>query len=282
MVKILVCGDFHGTFPKKLERVIKKEKIDFVISNGDYLPFFYRKLWFKHCFGKEIDLSEVIGKKKYLSLLKEDLRRAEISIKKLNALPIPVFTVLGNIDYPCPDDTTDFKERKDLAVLNWDEKREFAKMLAKYRNITRFDYSFVKFKDYILVGMRGHSSPGFPKSKAFKKHQTILERLFKRFSKENKDGKVIFVSHNMAYKTKLDKIGMKAHKAVRGKHAGSKLARNIINKFHPTIFIGGHIHEAKGTQKLGNTLMINPGSAHEGNYAILDLDEKKSKKVKLY
>lgn len=43
-MKMLIVGDFHGTLPGKFERLIKKEMIDLVISNGDYLPFAYRKV----------------------------------------------------------------------------------------------------------------------------------------------------------------------------------------------------------------------------------------------
>ena len=79
MVKILAVGDFHGRFPKKFEKLINKEKIDFVISNGDYPPFEYRKLWFKHCYGTDTELWEVIGKAKYKKLVMDDLAKGETS-----------------------------------------------------------------------------------------------------------------------------------------------------------------------------------------------------------
>ena len=40
-MKILAVGDFNGKFPKKYEDIIKREKIDVVISDGDYPPFFH-------------------------------------------------------------------------------------------------------------------------------------------------------------------------------------------------------------------------------------------------
>jgi len=64
-MKILAIGDFHGEFPSKLNKIIDKEKIDLVISLGDYPPFHYRKLWFKHCYERDIELWQIIGKKKY-------------------------------------------------------------------------------------------------------------------------------------------------------------------------------------------------------------------------
>ncbi len=276
-MKILVVGDFHGTFPKKFYKIIKKENIDLVVSNGDYPPFHYRKLWFKHCYGKDVELEEVIGKKKYDKLIKEDLRRAEIAIKKLNKLPVPIFTVLGNIDYPVADDVTDVEKIIGAKGMQFYKKETILGILKKYKNIKRFDYSYIKFKNYIFIGMRGHSAPGKPGSNAFRKHKKILDNLFARFRKENKKGKVIFVSHNVPYNTKLDKIGMKAHKLVRGKHFGSKLTRRIIDQYHPILAVGGHIHERVGKQKLGKTLVVNPGSAHEGKGAIAEIDGKRIK-----
>src|SRR3990172_12160959 len=98
-MKILAIGDFHGEFTKKFEKIIKKEKIDLVVSNGDYFPFHYRALWFKYCYGVDTELWEVIGKKKYKRLVLKDLKDGENALKKLNSLKIPVITVYGNIDY---------------------------------------------------------------------------------------------------------------------------------------------------------------------------------------
>jgi len=275
-MKILAIGDFHGHFPKKFEKLIKKQKIDIVVSNGDFFPFLYRKLWFKHSYHTDIDLWDVIGKKKYEHLVKKDLDAGERAIKKLNKLPIPVITVIGNIDYTSSRDAYDTKPPKgDLrrqGLLN--------PILRKYKNVRRFDYSFFKFGEFVFIGGYGDSFPGRVKSRAYRKHKKILDKFFKRFAIENKNRRVIFVSHNVPYNTKLDKIGMHAHKDVRGKHYGSKLVRRTIQKWEPIVHIGGHIHEGRGMQKLGKTLCINPGAAHEGQAAVLDIDEWRKVKVK--
>ena len=292
-MKLLAIGDFHGKFPKKFERLIKKEKIDLVISLGDYPPFYYRKLWFKHCYGKDKELWEFIGKKKYRELIMEDMRRAERALRALNKLPIPVFTVLGNIDYPSSDDVGDYDEKRKSTMPNWDRKDILSKRLKKYKNIKRFDYSYAKFEDYVFIGMRGHSIPGHVKSKAYKKHRIKLEKLFKKFRKESRKGKVIFVSHNIAHNTKLDMISIKTLKtALKGfygrkirkkklkRHYGSKMARRIINSYQPLLHIGGHIHEAWGKDKIGKTILINPGAAHEGKAAVIEINNGNVGKIK--
>ena|SRR3989344_6009316 len=288
-MKILVMGDFHGNFSKKFNKIINKENINLVVSLGDYPPFHYRKIWFKHCYGKDVELWEIIGKKKYKKLLMKDLRMGESVLKRLNKVGIPIYTVLGNIDWPSPDDIMDLKEKMKKTMPNYYKKYNLAKKLKKYRNVHRLDYTSLRFQDYIFIGMRGHSHPGFVKSKAFKKHKNLLEKLFNKFKKENKEGKLIFVSHNIAYNTKLDKIDVKQlkkyiKKSKKGmnkvnRHYGSKMARVIINKWQPVLHLGGHIHESYGKDKLGRTILVNPGAAHEGKAAIIELINGKLKKV---
>lgn len=278
-MKILVIGDFHGEFPRKFKDLIKKKKIDLVLSNGDYLPFHYRKLWFEHCYGTENFLWEVIGKEKYKRLVEKDLRIGERAIKALNNCGIPVITVLGNIDYPLGDDVSDREtSKKSKRKQNWNyAKKEYLKvvnLLKKYKNIKRIDYSSSRFGDFVFVGARGHSAPGDVKSKGYKKHRAILEKLFRKFRKENKERRVIFLTHNVPYNMKLDLI---KHGIQKGKHFGSKMFRRVIDKHQPILHIGGHIHESRGKQKLGNTLCINPGAVHEGKGAIVELEIVKGK-----
>lgn len=275
-MKLLVLGDFHGEFPKKFENIIKKEKIDLVVSNGDYFPFHYRRLWFKHCFDKEDMLWEVMGKKKYKAMIIKDLKAGERALSKLNNLSIPIATVYGNIDYTRTIDTMDYKIDKNH-YWSWDEQDFFSKIIKKYKNIHEFTYSYFKFQDFIFIGAYGGSNPGRPSSKNFRKHKKILDKLFYKFRKENKKEKVIFVSHNVPNNTKLDKIGMKAHKLVRGKHFGSKIVRKIIDQYKPILHFAGHIHESRGMQKIGKTICINPGAAHEGYGAIVEIYNKRIK-----
>ena len=278
-MKILAIGDFHREFPKKFNKIIKKEKIDLVISNGDYFPFHYRKLWFKHCFDKDVELWEVIGKKKYKKLVMGDLRDGESALRKLNTLPIPVFTVIGNIDYTrTKPDTIDVDWNK---KWKWDLQDFFSKIIKKYPNIKRFDYNYLKFGEFVFIGAYGGTNRGKVTSKAFRKHRKILNKLFKKFRKENKLRKVIFVSHNVPFNTKLDKASMGAHPIVRGKHIGSKLIRRIIQSYQPVLHIGRHMHEAKGIDKIGKTICINSGAAHEGQAAIIKLPENDKEKLKV-
>lgn len=66
-------------------------------------------------------------------------------------------------------------------------------------------------------------------------------------------------------------------------HVGSTAVREAIENTGPVLSLHGHIHEARGTARLGPTLSINPGSAYEtGDLqgAVIELDGKG--KVKRY
>ena len=78
-MKILAIGDFHGRFPKKYEKIIKEEKIDIVLSNGDYPPFSLEKYFFKYIYSSIflINLWEIIGKKKYKEIVTRDHKQGE-------------------------------------------------------------------------------------------------------------------------------------------------------------------------------------------------------------
>jgi hypothetical protein len=60
--------------------------------------------------------------------------------------------------------------------------------------------------------------------------------------------------------------------------AGSPAIRRAIEKYQPLVDLCGHIHESRGTTRIGRTLVINPGSEYpEGvlRGAIVNIGEKK-------
>jgi uncharacterized protein len=62
---------------------------------------------------------------------------------------------------------------------------------------------------------------------------------------------------------------------------GSTAVRTVIERHQPALSLHGHIHEARGTHRLGKTLCINPGSSYEQGQllgVVVDLDGKKKVK----
>jgi len=278
-MKLLCMGDFEGKLPKKYIDLIKKENIDAVVSTGDYPPFSLKKIFFEHIYASifDIELWEVVGKKTYKEKTRGDNLKGEEVMKKLNKLPVPVFSVLGNHDYSIPDDVADVDE--DRYGWDWDlkERTFLVRAIKKYKNIKRIDYRYAIFGDYVFIGARGHSFPGKVNSKAFRKHKKILDSLFKKF----KGKKIIFVSHNVPYNTKLDKVTSEdAHELAQGGHYGSKLVRRVIDQHKPMLYVGGHVDEGRGKQQMGKTLVVNCGAIHDGKCAIIEINNKNKINVK--
>ena len=59
-----------------------------------------------------------------------------------------------------------------------------------------------------------------------------------------------------------------------GRHVGSSSVRKFVEEFQPDALVCGHIHEARGTDKLGNTEIVNCGPAGKGYYAIIEINDR--------
>jgi Icc-related predicted phosphoesterase len=62
--------------------------------------------------------------------------------------------------------------------------------------------------------------------------------------------------------------------------AGSAAIREGLETLQPLVSLHGHIHEARGTQRIGRTLCLNPGSEYaEGimKAAIVNLEPTRVK-----
>ena len=82
-----------------------------------------------------------------------------------------------------------------------------------------------------------------------------LEELIPKIKKISKGKKLIFVTHQPPYKTKLDHLD--------SVYVGNKSIRKVIEKTRPILSICGHLHENENKiDKINSTIVINPG--HRG------------------
>ncbi len=95
----------------------------------------------------------------------------------------------------------------------------------------------------------------------------ILNTLVQTADRCSENGSLVVVSHTPPKGTKVDR----AFSAI---HAGSASLRTFIEKRKPSIVFCGHIHEAKGVDRIGDTIIVNPGPVRHGNCAIANLGEK--------
>lgn len=79
---------------------------------------------------------------------------------------------------------------------------------------------------------------------------------------------LILVSHNPPVCEKLDSFDGEHH-------AGSQKFTDFIKENQPLAVVCGHIHEGTGIGKIGNTVVINPGSLGEkGTYVWLEVEKE--------
>lgn len=64
-------------------------------------------------------------------------------------------------------------------------------------------------------------------------------------------GPVVLVSHQPPSRTVCD--------LARGLHVGSDAVRESVEERQPSLVFGGHIHEAVGVDRIGRSLVVNPG-----------------------
>jgi len=283
MVKILAIGDFHGKFPVKLKKIANSKGIDLVLSTGDYGGISDFRPYLKKNFklrqkGKEITIEELAGKKKYQELLKKDYNKGKISINELNKFKIKVLSVFGNCDWY----KSFFNPRRG--------QRDYAKVIKKLKYLKNINRGSASFKKLKIVGFGGYidSEVYFSKKgisamnvsknslKNKKKRHKRFEKQFKKLMLKKPD---LLLIHYPPYGIldKLNAPGMKLNKS----HMGVAFYNTLIKKYKPKLVVCGHMHENPGKDKIGNTVIINPGAVVDGRAAIIDFDEEKGKVGKI-
>lgn len=166
---------------------------------------------------------------------------AQIVLDALSRVQTRVFSVLGNCDEPS------FLSEIEKAGINTQGKAVF-------------------FKGFTIAGSGGGSK--FTGTTPYERSEedmvgdfTAVENL-----KEEKQTNLILISHNPPKDTECDKVSS-------GAHVGSSLLRSFIEKHQPILTVTGHIHESAGISKIGDCVVVNPGSLAEGKYAIAELKQ---------
>ena len=78
----------------------------------------------------------------------------------------------------------------------------------------------------------------------------------------------ILISHNPPKGKTVDAVNAALH-------AGSQMFTDFILEHKPLVVICGHIHEGVGSEKIGDTVVINPGSLGEkGTYYWLEVEKE--------
>jgi Icc-related predicted phosphoesterase len=75
----------------------------------------------------------------------------------------------------------------------------------------------------------------------------------------------LMICHTPPYGTRLDRL-------VNGTPVGSPAVRAFIETHRPEVAVVGHIHEGRGAERVGDTLVVNPGALRDGGYVAIEDD----------
>jgi Icc-related predicted phosphoesterase len=304
-MKILVIGDLHGRKSR-----IHFNDYDCIIQVGDvcddreFRP--YIKKWFSALKNDRVNTPSVdefiiraIGKKGMKKLEENSVKVGRRILEYLNSFGKPIFIVPGNWDQSYGKTKIKNPDKDDYSYIkyfydSWIGERMNIKLTHGLKNIRDCQFKSHEFSNINFYGYGLSSGYEYYKKKRKlnlskkekellkKDYFSLVKKLFVSYSKRNKTVPTIFISHNIPYETKLDTVKNKSSYA-HGKHLGSYVARKFCEKYKPLMCIGGHIHESPGKDKIGKTLLINPGYGVDAQ-VLIDINEDKGnvRSVKFY
>ena len=158
-------------------------------------------------------------------------------IEAIEAVTPAVFAQIGNMDRP--------------EVNDWLEARG----INLHRSVRKL------LPNVALLGVGGSTfSPfGTPSEFPEARFSEWLEELALRAGSTQH---IVLAAHNPPYNTACDRTS-------NGLHVGSSAVRDFIEEHQPAICLCGHIHESVGMERLGRTVVANPGPFSAGCYALL-------------
>jgi len=168
-------------------------------------------------------------------------RQAEEGLRRLQHFERPVVAVAGNMD-PVPIDAT----------------------------LTRLGVS-INGCGIVEGGVGFFGVSGAPHSPLHTPYEIAEEEIAKRAEAGWADvagaKQTVFVPHAPPWGTALDVVRF-------GTHVGSVAVLRFIELHQPSAVVCGHIHEARGIDRLGSSVLVNCGAAGRGFYAFLEVGEQ--------
>lgn len=149
---------------------------------------------------------------------------------------------------------------------NWERPQSAAWFQAEGLSL---DGRAERFNGLLLFGLGGSIPTPFNTPNEFTEDE-LADKLTSCPEPEE-DERLVICSHNPPYGA-CDRVFL-------GKRVGSKSLWAFIEKRKPDLVLCGHIHEARGIENIGSTIVLNPGSAPK-HYALIRIEKEIS--VNLY
>jgi uncharacterized protein len=195
----------------------------------------------------------------------EDTLRAwvELADERLAGTDVAVFTMLGNDDAP-----------------------RLADVLRSASSSTYAEDGIVELPGGFEMASFGYSTPTPWNTPRELTEEELAPRLTELLDRLRDPARAIVNLHCPPAGTHLDqaaKLDADLRPVVDASglvmaSVGSTAVRDAIERYQPMLGLHGHVHESPGTERLGNTLCINPGSEYGDGVlrgAIVDLEAER-------
>jgi len=140
------------------------------------------------------------------------------------------------------------KLNKTMLIIhgNHETKEQLMELAKKYSWLLFIHKGSYQLGNYHFFGYGGDG---------FAREDPEYEKLIKKFKKTlKKNSKVVLITHGPPYGTRCDLMPQG--------HVGCKTYTKVDKELKPILHICGHLHETDSRRdKIGNTLVINPGAA---------------------
>ena len=167
--------------------------------------------------------------------------KAEEVLSPLTAVSKKLYAVTGNCDYKEVDD---YLEENDLHLEG--KPREL--------------------DSCVIVGIGG-SLPCPSTTPHEHSEEEFAQLLDAQCDSINGEKPILSVIHQPPFQTNVDK-------SLLAGHVGSQSVRAFIERKSPALCFSGHIHESRGVDTLGETVLVNPGPFLKGYFFLGELNGK--------
>lgn len=249
-MKILAISDWHGKEKviSDLVKAIKGISLEVFVFTGDILQ------WRAKCSEWANAKKEGRNPQGDLSEIREEIdKNAELyaafyeAVRDLN---LPFFAIPGNVDSPLDQ----------YLKIGWEQMKRNPHLHMVHSNFFITD---------------GFAIAGFGGEIAENDREDFFVLQFPRWELElglsflsQFSDKKILLTHTPPIGT-LD--------VDNGKHKGSKVINDLIERFQPTWAFCGHAHGARGKEFVGDCMVVNPGALKNGFYALVDTEKREVK-----
>ncbi len=249
-MKVLAISDWHAkeNVLFDLAKAVKTLSLNAVVFTGDILK------WKAKCSEWANARSENRPPDKDKPEIKEEIEKNahlyHTFYENMRRIDLPIVTIPGNVDSPLDQ----------YIKIGWEEMKNNPKLHMVHSSFFALD------KDVIVTAFGGEIT------QQEKEDYFVLQ--FPRWEAEyglnflsNVSSPVILLSHTPP-------VG--ALDLDDGKHKGSQVVNDLIQRYKPRWVFCGHAHGARGKETIGDSIAVNPGALKNGFYAFVDTDKEKA------